>query len=61
MTEFILIVCGLVLGAICLGVGYLLGKKNKVIAQGQAAISDLKDIAKNAVDQAASKAKEVVK
>jgi len=61
MTEAILIVCGLIFGALCLGAGYVIGKKKKVIAQGQAALSDLKDIANKAVDQAADKAKEVIK
>ena len=33
MTGFILVIGGLAFGAICFGVGYLLGKKKKVIAQ----------------------------
>jgi hypothetical protein len=42
MTEAILIVSGLVLGAICLGVGYLLGKKKKVEDQVKAEIERIK-------------------
>ena len=33
ITETILIVSGLVFGAICLGIGYLLAKKAKVAKQ----------------------------
>lgn len=39
---------GLILGAICLGVGYLLGKKGKVIDKAR-------DVVKSAIDSAAEK------
>lgn len=42
MTDFYLVAGGLVLGAICLGVGYLLGKKKKVVSQVQAEIDRIK-------------------
>ncbi len=48
MTIVILIVAGLIFGALCLGVGYLLGKKNKVIAQA-------KDLTGKAIDIATEK------
>jgi len=47
MTEFLLILGGLVLAAICLGVGYLLGKKKKVVAQIQGAIGKVAEDAKD--------------
>ena len=44
MTSFILIVCGLAFGTICLGVGYLIGKKKKVIARATAVIDKAKEV-----------------
>ena len=50
MTIFILILCALVFGAICLGVGYLFGKKKKVIAQISAQVNKASSIASTVVE-----------
>jgi preprotein translocase subunit SecG len=51
MTEFITIVCGLVFCAVCLGIGYLLGKKQKVQAQVEAVIGHAKEAVKTEVNK----------
>jgi hypothetical protein len=50
-TDIILVVLGLILGAICLGIGYLLGKKDKVKAQITGAINTAKDAVKTEVNK----------
>ena len=51
MTSFILIVCGLAFGVICLGIGYLFGKKNKVIAQATSMVNEVTSKAEAVIDK----------
>ena len=47
----ITIIVAILVGAACLGIGYLLGKKKKVIEQANIAIGALKEKAKDTIDK----------
>jgi len=51
MTEIILVICGLAFGAICLAVGYGLGKKKKIAE----VVTDYANAASNKVKDVAGK------
>ena len=60
MTEFVLVLCGLISSAICLAVGYGLGQKKKIVDKVSDAVDKYSDIASEKVKEVAKDVSEKI-